>query len=191
MHVCTCGICKICTTKNTFLFWLTGMERESVESLLLLLSRHRPLTTHHERLSSNVTEMFSDLCRFLLSLCRSSEELFSGHSQEFFLLLKNIYATCSFEFSKQKLKIQFATKKSNKLNFTVFFKMGQKGTETYLKRHDNSYIHTVWNISETSISGAGFLHLSHQYTYKWQSPHGKQLQIWRNFYSTHDMLNPS
>lgn len=72
----------------TFLFWLTGMDRESVESLLLLLSRHRPLTTHHERLSSNVKEMLSDLCRFLLSLCTSSKEFSSGHSQEFFYYSK-------------------------------------------------------------------------------------------------------
>lgn len=64
--------------------------------------------------------------------------------------------------------------------------MGQEGTKNYFERHNNTYTHIVWNISETSISGAGFSHLSHQ-----QPSHGKRLQIWKNFYSTHDMLNPS
>lgn len=91
--ICISSICTICTTKK--IFWLTGMERESVELLLLLLSRHRPLTTHHERLSSNVNEMLSDLCRFLLSLCRSSEESSSGHIQEFLLVTKHL---CNVHF---------------------------------------------------------------------------------------------
>lgn len=42
--------------------------------------------------------------------------------------------------------------------------MGQNGTETYLKRHSNTSTHIVWNIPETSISGTGFPHLSHQYS---------------------------
>lgn len=81
--------------KKKKIFWLTGMERESVESLLLLLSWHRPLTTHHERLSSNVNEMLSDLCRFLLSLRGSSEEFSSGHIQEFLLLQNHL---CNMQF---------------------------------------------------------------------------------------------
>lgn len=88
----------------TFLFWLTGMDRESVESLLLLLSRHRPLTTHHERLSSNVNEMLSDLCRFLLSLCRSSEEFSSGHSQEFLNYSKVSMQCAVLNILKRSLK---------------------------------------------------------------------------------------
>lgn len=40
--------------------------------------------------------------------------------------------------------------------------MGQKGTKTYLKRPNNTYTHIAWNISENSISGVGFSHLSQQ-----------------------------
>lgn len=99
MGIYTCGNCKpYHQKKKKYIFWLTGMETESVESLLLLLSRHSPLTTHHERLSSKVNEMLSDLWRFLLSLCRSSEEFSSGHIQEFYYSKTSLQCAVFFFF---------------------------------------------------------------------------------------------
>lgn len=51
------------------------------EDSLLCLSLRRPPITHHDRLSSNVREMLSDLCLFLGSPDSSSAERLAGRPQ--------------------------------------------------------------------------------------------------------------
>lgn len=64
--------------KMLSLLLLTGLDTEPEELLLLLRSQYKPLTTHHERLSSNVREMLSDLCRFLCLSSLGSSNAFSS-----------------------------------------------------------------------------------------------------------------
>lgn len=189
MHVCTCVICKICTTKILFYFDL----QEWKENLLNHCYCFFHGTDHwlHTMRDFHQTSLKCSLT------CVAFFSRYADHLKNFFLgivknflLLKNIYAMCTFEFSKQKLKIQFTTKKSNKVKYNSIFLMGQKGTKTYLKKHNNSHIHTVWNILEAITSGLAFPTCLIDRAFEWQYPHGKQLQIWKNYYySTHDTLN--